>query len=145
MTTYNGTNLMMWRANLTDAYTTACQSTVCKDTCNSFYLTPLCCNPLCLTFAPVAWSRRTWLFTLRTVTRSQGMTSLSTTEHSTTLVSFATRNGTLKSKSRWITSLTNFSMSRKLSTRVFHLPTQKGVRGGEMRVWKESSLWDIWI
>lgn len=119
----------MWRANLTDAYTTACQPTMCKDTCNSLYLTPFCCNPLCLTFATVAWSRRTWLFALRTVSRSQGMASLPTTEHSTTLLSFATRNGTLKSRVdeslHW-----QFVFNEQ---KVFQLPTPKGAREGEVR------------
>ena len=123
------TNLMMWRANLTDAYTTACQPTVCKDTCNSLYLTPLCCNPLCLTFATIAWSRRTWLFALRTVRRSQGMASLPTTEHSTTLLSFATRNGTLKSRVDESLHWQFFFNEQK----VFHLPTPKEVREGEVR------------
>ena len=141
-----GTNLMMWRANLTNAYTTACQPTVCKDTCNSLYLTPLCCNPLCLTFATVAWSRRTWHFALRTMSRSQGMASLPTTEHSTTLLSFATRNGTLKSRvDESLHWQFFFQWTESLST-----PYPKGSEGGGgerawERGWKESSWWDMRI
>lgn len=100
-----------------------------KDTCNSLYLTPLCCNPLCPTFATVAWSRRTWLFALRTVSRSQGMASLPTTEHSTTLLSFATRNWTLKSRVDESFHWQFFSNEQK----VYHLPTPKEAREGEVR------------
>lgn len=71
----------------------------CSDLCSfstvDRTLAPLWCHPLCLTFPIVTWSGGSEFVSLGTVIWCKSITSLSATEHDSTLLPFATRNWTL--------------------------------------------------